>query len=93
MLTMFSSNQKLLFAFWLSNNISPALPGYEEKRDPLQLIYWLKLVIFSSNAFLKLYPVGQKEPQKLLLSGGSFILAEMLKHISLCHSSGPQKNF
>lgn len=57
---MFSSNQKLLFALWLSNNISPVFPAYEEKHDPLQLIYWLKLVIFSGNAFLKLCPVGQK---------------------------------
>jgi len=90
---MFSSNQELLFALWLSNNISSVLPAYEEKHDPLQLICWLKLVIFSSNAFLKLCPVGQKEPQKLLLSGGSFILTEMLKHRSFCHGCGPQKNF
>lgn len=90
---MFSSNQKLLSALWLSNNISPVLPAYEEKHDPLQLIYWLKLVIFSGNTFLKLCPAGQKEPQKPFLSGGSFILTEMLEHISFCHSSGPQKNF
>lgn len=89
---MCSSNQKL-FALWLFNDISPVLPAYEEKRDPLQLIYWLKLVIFSGNAFLKLWPVGQKKPQKILLSGGSFILTEMLKHISFCHGSGPRKNF
>lgn len=90
---MFSSNQKLPFAFWLSNNISPVLPENELKHDLLQFIFWLKLVIFSGNAFLKLCPVGQKEPEKLLLSGGSFILTAMLKHLSFCHSSGPQKNF
>lgn len=90
---MFTSNQNLQFACWLSNNMSPVLPVYELKHDPMQFIFWLKLVIFSGSAFLKLCPVGQKEPGKLLLSGGSFILTAILKHMSFCHSSGPQKNF
>lgn len=67
---MVASNQELLFALRLSNNISTVLGTHEEKYDPLQLICWLKLVISRGNAFLKLCPVGQKEPQKYFSQEG-----------------------